>query len=75
MKPRAERVFNIQYSCDSREELAERIVGLEDENAELRELLTETREELSADKAGMFHKLILSNLEEDMRELGIEVRA
>lgn len=29
------RIHDIEYSCDSREELAERIVGLEDENATL----------------------------------------
>jgi len=33
-----QRIHDIEYSCDSRAELAERIVGLEDENEKLREL-------------------------------------
>lgn len=36
---KAERIHAILYSRDSREEIAERIVGLEDENAELRLLV------------------------------------
>jgi hypothetical protein len=35
-----QRIHDIEYSCDSREELAERIVALEDENAKLRKLLS-----------------------------------
>lgn len=42
------------------------------ENAKLRELIADVHEALRADKAGMFHKLILANMEDDMRELGIE---
>lgn len=38
---KAERVHAIVYSCDSREELAERIVRLEDEGAKLRKLVLE----------------------------------
>lgn len=33
-----QRIHDIEYSCDSREELAERIVALEDELAELEKL-------------------------------------
>ena len=43
------------------------------ENAKLRELVADVHESLRADKAGMFHKLILASMEDDMRELGIEV--
>jgi len=32
-----QRIHDIEYSCDSREELAERIVSLEDDNAKLLE--------------------------------------
>lgn len=49
---------------------AERLV---DENAKLRELVRDVHEALRADKVGMFHKLILASMEDDMRELGIEV--
>lgn len=41
---RAERIHAIVYSCDSREELAERIVRLEDEGAKLRELADAVKE-------------------------------
>lgn len=34
-----QRIHDIVYSCDSRDELAERIVRIEDENAELRLLV------------------------------------
>ena len=43
------------------------------ENAKLRELIADVHEALCADKAGMFYKLILASMEDDMRELGIEV--
>ena len=36
-----QRIHDIEYSCDSRAELAERIVGLEDKNAKLREELAQ----------------------------------
>lgn len=36
---RNERIHNILYSTDSREELAQRIVTLEDENAKMMELI------------------------------------
>ena len=36
-----QRIHAIVYSCDSREELAERIVALERENERLREILHE----------------------------------
>ena len=95
------RIHDITYSTDDRMELAERIVALEaesadlkrqlrqadeivgrqcknleksnDENAKLRELVRDVHEALRADKAGMFHKLTLASVEDDMRELGIEV--
>lgn len=38
---KAKRIHAIVYSCDSRAELAERIVRLEDEGAKLRELVLE----------------------------------
>lgn len=43
------------------------------ENAKLRELIADIHESLKADKAGMFHNLTLSAMEDDMRELGVEV--
>lgn len=46
---------------------------LQAENAKLRELITDVHEALCADKVGMFHKLILESMEDDMRNLGIEV--
>ena len=45
----------------------------ERENAKLRELIADVHEALCADKAGVFHKLILTSMEDDMRELGVEV--
>lgn len=46
---------------------------LEAENAKLRELVADVHEALCSDKAGMFHELILASMEDDMRELGVEV--
>ena len=46
---------------------------VQSENARLRELIADVRDALRADKAGMFHKLILASMEDDMRELGMEV--
>ena len=43
------------------------------ENAKLRELVADVHEALCADKAGMFHRLTLASMEDDMRELGIEI--
>lgn len=43
-----------------------------EENAKLRELIADVHEALRADKAGMFHKLILASMEDDMQKLGIE---
>lgn len=67
-----QRIHTITYSTDSRDELAERIVELEDERDKLREMVCDVHEALRADKAGMFHKLTLASIEDDMRELGIE---
>ncbi len=47
-------------------------LNVEAENARLRELIADVRDALHADKAGMFHKMILSSMEDDMRELGVE---
>ena len=47
--------------------------GIIAENAKLRELIADVHEALRADKAGMFHKLILASMEDDMQKLGIEV--
>lgn len=55
------------------EVLCGRICDLEAENAKLRELIADVHEALRADKAGVFHGLILASMEDDMRELGIEV--
>ena len=45
------------------------------DNAKLRELVADVHEALRSDKAGMFHELILASMEDDMRELGVEVDA
>jgi hypothetical protein len=45
----------------------------ENENESLRKLIADVHEALRADKAGMFHKLTLASMEDDMRELGVEV--
>lgn len=37
-KTREQRIWEIEYSCDHRPELAERIVNLEDENDKLRKI-------------------------------------
>ena len=52
---------------------AERAEKLKAENTKLRELIADVHEALCADKAGMFHRLILASMEDDMRELGVEV--
>jgi hypothetical protein len=46
---------------------------LKSENAKLRGLIADVHEALCADKAGMFHRLTLASMEDDMRELGMEV--
>lgn len=56
----------IRGICDERDKLR-------DENAKLRELIADVRDALRADKTGMFHKLILASMEDDMRELRVEV--
>lgn len=43
------------------------------ENSKLREMVRDVHKALCADKVCMFHKLILASMEDDMRELGIEV--
>ena len=49
------------------------IADMLDENAKLRKLIADVHESLCADKLGMFHKLTLASMEDDMRELGIKV--
>lgn len=43
------------------------------ENAKLRELVADVREALCLDKTSLFREAIIKSLEDDMRELGIEV--
>lgn len=66
----------LQEVVSDGEENARLILGesrtLRAENAKLRELITDVHEALCSDKAGMFHKLILASMEDDMREMGIE---
>ena len=52
---------------------AERAEALKAENEKLRELIADVHEALKADRAGMFHMLTIASMEEDMRELGMEV--
>ena len=52
---------------------AERAEKLKAENEKLRELIADVHEALKADRAGMFHRLTLASMEDDMHELGIEV--
>lgn len=54
---------------------AEHIVRLnvEAENSKLRELVADVREALCLDKTSLFREAIIKSLEDDMRELGIEV--
>lgn len=49
------------------------IDAVEEENAKLREIIADVHEALRADRIGMFHNLIVSSMEEDMREIGMEV--
>ena len=45
------------------------------ENAKLRELVADVREALCLDKTSLFREAIIKSLEDDMRELGIEVES
>lgn len=49
------------------------VADLMDEDDKLRKLIADVHEALRADKAGIFHKLTLASMEDDMRELGMEV--
>jgi len=69
---RGRRIHEILYSTQSREELAKRIVGLEEENAKLRELLRDMWRE-GAFEPGACYEKAAERLEERTRELGIEV--
>lgn len=57
---------------EEEKQITERITEILTENAKLRELIADVHEALRADKAGMFHKLILASMEDDMQKLGIE---
>lgn len=59
--------------CDECGEYKQTMLRLFAENAKLQELVCDVHEALRTDKAGMFHKMILASMEDDMRELGIEV--
>ena len=54
-------------------DVTESMGRVEERCAKLRELIADVHESLKADKAGMFHNLTLSAMEDDMRELGMEV--
>ena len=65
-----QRVHDLLYSCDSREELCERIVTLEDENAKLRECLQDLAEHIREDDGfGLDYGWMLDR----MRGLGVDV--
>ena len=76
-----QRIHDIEYSCDSREELAERIVGLEDKLAKLERQAGE----FAKAAWGCVNRHVSCNecrivycgctLQSAMRELGIEVDA
>lgn len=51
----------------------QRVDRLKEENEKLRELIANVHESIKADKAGIFHGLTLSLMEDDMSELGIEM--
>lgn len=65
---RAERVHAILYSTEDREDIAERIVALEDDNAKLREMLQRTWDAFHDATA---HEFV--TVKNELRELGVEV--
>ena len=69
-----QRVHDLLYSCDSREELCERIVTLEDENAKLRELLKVAYRCTNAGPSCLECRMVAGGctLLSAMRELGVE---
>lgn len=80
----SKRIHAIVYSTDSREELGERIVALEDENAKLRELCADLVRQIklaeyfdcfggNCEKWGECHGDCV--FESRAREMGIEVGA
>ena len=73
-KPPKEKDVPAMYMRKLVPALCEQNAELYRENAKLRELIANVHESLKADKAGMFHNLTLSAMEDDMRELGIEVK-
>ena len=66
-------VPNSKVLMDERDRVNAMIDAVEAENEMLLELIADVHEALCADKAGMFHKLTLASIEDEMRELGIEV--
>ena len=70
MTSREKRLHSLLYSCESRDEMCERIVDLEDDNSRLRALLIDAYVEFvavygDADDAAEYASR--------MRDLGIEV--
>lgn len=53
----------------------DRVRKAEAENAKLRELVANVHEALCLDKTTLFREAIIKSLEDDMRELGIEVES
>ncbi|MBR3328891.1 MAG: hypothetical protein IKG22_16395 [Atopobiaceae bacterium] len=76
-KTREERVFNIVYSCEDREELAERIVGLEDESVKLCEVLKASWGCVNRTVDCYECRLVAGGctLQSAMKEVGVEVGA
>lgn len=85
-KQKSNRVHEIVYSCDSREELAGRIVRIEDENANLRELVRDMWRFTGTackkyprlfDPAAQGGQIVQLNMidafEQRIRELGVEI--
>lgn len=70
-------MLGVRKACselaDTLREIQQENDQLKAENAKLRELIADVHEALCADKAGMFYRLILASMEDDMRELGMEV--
>lgn len=66
---RDKRIHSIIYSNDSREELGERIVALEDENAKLRKFSKSAWRVMTHNESPWAWKVMVATA----RELGIEV--
>lgn len=75
IRDKSEQEKVIDYLSEQSVDWEDRYRALASENVKLREMITDAYEALCADKAGMFHKLILASMEDDMRKLGIEVQS